>query len=143
MLDSNSVLITIKNKETHIPKVIKAVQTFLKKTSFSRDFSVFIAVVLDELLSNIIHYGFDDDNSHEITVSADIVKGSFKLMVQDDGREFNPLKYPAADVSLPLDHRKLGGLGIYLVRQIMDNVHYENKDGKNILVLSKAERRDR
>lgn len=139
MAEKQTAVFKIDNKEAQISKAIDFVQCFLKKTSFSPDFNTFISVVMDELLSNIIRYAFQDDLLHKISISLSVVEHKLCLVLQDDGMPFNPLDYPVVDTEIPLEKRKLGGLGIYIVRQIMDSVKYENKDGMNILTLCKAE----
>jgi len=57
--------------------------------------------------------------------------------VEDDGREFNPLASPPVDVSVPLERRPIGGLGIHMIRQLMDSVTYRRENGRNILKLVK------
>ena len=130
----------IKNREREIPKALKFVQNDLEKGDFSRDFAIFIDITIDEVLSNIIHYAYTDKDAHEITIETKSNKSTFTLTFEDDGIPFNPLSHvPETQADIPLVHRKKGGLGIYLITRIVDDIKYERVDGKNILTLIKTE----
>ena len=93
---------------------------------------------LDELFSNIISYGFEDESEHRIKFS--LVKDSKTLIVQveDDGIPFNPLDVTGPEVSQDLDSINIGGLGIHLVKEMMDDIDYKRVEGKNKLILKKC-----
>ena len=93
---------------------------------------------LDELFSNIISYGFEDESEHQIKFS--LVKDSKTLIVQveDDGIPFNPLDVAGLEVSQDLDSINIGGLGIHLVKEMMDDIDYKRVEGKNKLILKKC-----
>ena len=63
--------------------------------------------------------------------------GSIVLVLTDTGKEFDPTAAPEADVTLSAEDRQIGGLGIFLIRQIMNEVKYERIEGKNVLTLEK------
>ena len=96
-----------------------------------------INLVLDELFTNIISYGFRDDLEHLIKIQINRENGTLTLCVEDDGVPFNPLK--TKDIELPCDIEgyKIGGLGLHLVKKLMDQVCYERCEGKNKLTLKK------
>ena len=93
---------------------------------------------LDELFSNIISYGFEDESEHQIKFY--LVKDSKTLIVQveDDGIPFNPLDVTGPEVSQDLDSINIGGLGIHLVKEMMDDIDYKRVEGKNKLILKKC-----
>ena len=93
---------------------------------------------LDELFSNIISYGFEDESEHRIKFS--LVKDSKTLIVQveDDGIPFNPLDVTGPEVSHDLESINIGGLGIHLVKEMMDDIDYKRVEGKNKLILKKC-----
>ena len=64
-------------------------------------------------------------------------EGSIVFVLTDTGKEFDPTLAPEADITLSADEREIGGLGIFLIRQIMNEVRYERIDGKNVLTLEK------
>jgi serine/threonine-protein kinase RsbW len=96
-----------------------------------------LAVVLDEILSNVVRHGFCDGRQHEISIDLAIEPDLVVLTLEDDGPPFDPLTYPPPDVDADLDTRALGGLGIHLVRRLMDDVRYERVAERNRVVLRK------
>lgn len=93
-------------------------------------------VAIDEILSNIILYGFPDKELHHIAIRLDLYTDRIELIIRDDGIPFNPLTYPEPDTTSPLEERVSGGLGIHLVRKLMSKVSYERKNGQNVLRLA-------
>ena len=100
-----------------------------------------ITLALEEILVNIRSYAYTDKEAHEITVILSSDTAEFFAKIIDDGRAFNPLESKEPDVTASLDTRKVGGLGIYLVRKVMDGVEYKREKGKNILRLNKIIRK--
>jgi serine/threonine-protein kinase RsbW len=93
---------------------------------------------LDELFTNIISYGFEDDSDHRIKFSLAKKKETLVVLVEDDGKPFNPLEAAAPEVSQDLDSINIGGLGIHLVKKMMDAIDYQRVKGKNRLILKKC-----
>ena len=93
---------------------------------------------LDELFTNIISYGFEDKSEHQIKFT--FAKDDDKLVVkmEDDGVPFNPLEVESPDMSQDLDSINIGGMGIHLVKKMMDDIDYQRAEGKNRLVLTKC-----
>ncbi len=98
-----------------------------------------ITLVLDELITNIISYGYNSPDNYTIDVSASHDNGTLELLLVDDARPFNPVTAAPPELDVPLDERvkPIGGMGIHLVKAMMDEVEYERKDGKNYLKLKK------
>ena len=94
-------------------------------------------VALDELLKNTIEYGFTGRNGGELTVAVELGTDRVTLTLTDDGAPFDPFAVADPDTSLAVDARRIGGLGIYLVRKMMDEVSYERRADRNIVVLEK------
>lgn len=97
-----------------------------------------LQVSLDEVLSNIIAYGYADMAEHEILVRLAIVGGTLIAEIEDDGLPFDPTRAPAPDLSGDIAQRKVGGLGIHLVRSLNGKMSYERVGGKNRLRLENA-----
>jgi len=101
--------------------------------------AVFAAnLALEELITNIIKYGYDDAERHVIRVRAEIDFGRFLLRISDDGHPFNPFDQPTPDTSLPIEERPIGGLGIHFVRNLLDEYRHEWRDGRNVVTVGKA-----
>jgi anti-sigma regulatory factor (Ser/Thr protein kinase) len=94
-------------------------------------------LVLEEAVTNIISHGYSDHREHEILVRIRIESGEVIAELKDDARPFNPLTAPDADVTTPLDERTAGGLGIHLMRKLMDGIEYQRLEDGNLLILKK------
>lgn len=95
-------------------------------------------VAIDEILSNIAFYAYGDGEG-DMTVKADKINGgkTVRLTFMDRGVYFDPLKKEDPDITLSAEERKIGGLGIFMVKKSMDQVSYERRDDTNILVIEK------
>jgi len=96
-----------------------------------------INVVLDELISNIIKYGYSDDAAHEIHVKLSASDTAVEIGIEDDGKAFDPFALPEPDLSLPLAERPVGGLGVHFVRKLMNDVKYKHENNRNYMFLKK------
>ncbi len=98
-----------------------------------------ISVALDELLTNTILYGLagDPGDRGEVTVDAELHADRLEVTLSDNGRPFDPFTRSAPDTTLSVEDRPIGGLGIHLVRRLVDDVRYERRSGRNIVVLTK------
>lgn len=96
-----------------------------------------VHVALDEALSNVVRHGFADAEPHEITVVLTLATDELQVAIEDDGHSFNPLTAPRADLDSPLKERRVGGVGVHLIRELMDHVHYERVNSRNRLVMVK------
>ena len=96
-----------------------------------------LAVALDELITNTVTHGYPDGRDHDIELHLDVTDSGLSAEVIDDASAFNPLEHPVPDTTLPAEQRPIGGLGIHLVRNLMDEVAYERRDGRNHVRLVK------
>ena len=97
-----------------------------------------LEVALDEVLSNVVRHGSAAGRLGPIAVDLDIQGSRIEVVITDDAPAFNPLEVQAPEASVPLEDRPLGGLGIALVRALMDEVTYERRDGRNRLTFRKS-----
>ncbi len=95
-------------------------------------------IALDELMSNVARYAYHPGTG-DITVSVEILDDPqrVRLTLSDSGTPYDPNKAADPDVTLSAEERKIGGLGIFIVRKSMDKIDYEYKDGKNVLTIEK------
>ena len=96
-----------------------------------------INVCLDEIFTNIVSYGFTDESTHSIKFTFKAAGNELIIDVQDDGVPFNPVKKEDPKIPEDLVHLKIGGLGISIVKKLMDEVCYNRKQGINKLTLKK------
>lgn len=95
-----------------------------------------LMVAMDEVASNIVHYSGATDFDVEIDFPED--PDAVRISFSDAGKAFNPLtEASAADMTAKLEDRQIGGLGMFMVKKMMDNVEYVHENGRNILTISK------
>ncbi len=127
-----------------IPSEISELSTiaeFIEQTgdklelSFKAVFDINLA--LDELITNIINYGYATEKKGNIIVNVKKDENHVTVVIRDKGKEFNPFEMENPDISLGVEERKIGGLGIYFVKTKMDSVKYERINDENIITLLK------
>ena len=96
-----------------------------------------ILLCVEEALSNVIRHGTVTEPEDEVWVRASLGPGKIEIQVEDNGAAFDPLLHPPPVLDRTLEQRRTGGLGIHLVRQLMDHVSYERSGGRNILRMAK------
>ncbi|HVF39049.1 MAG TPA: ATP-binding protein [Gemmatimonadaceae bacterium] len=94
-------------------------------------------VALDELLANVIAHGMAGADVGSLTFEVEPDKDRLTVTLIDDGPPFDPFSQTGPDTTLSIEDRQLGGLGIHLVRKLMDEVSYERRDGRNVVTLKK------
>ncbi|HNY13572.1 MAG TPA: SpoIIE family protein phosphatase, partial [Candidatus Wallbacteria bacterium] len=128
----------IKNKLPELAKVAELIEEIGEKWGVSQKAVIDVNVCVEELIVNTISYGYSEGAEREIEISVTREERAIKIRIEDDGLEFDPLKAPApVDMDKPLMDRKIGGLGIHFVKNLMDDFEYKRADGKNIITLTK------
>ena len=88
-------------------------------------------------MTNIISYAYDDDADHYVMVRVALDRDVVSVRVEDDGRAFNPLDAAPPDLRLGADERPIGGLGVHIVRSVMDTLEYQRENERNVLIMTK------
>lgn len=101
------------------------------------DLEFTIHLVAEEIVSNIVNYAYEDPSVGTLDVEIEKADKEIVLKFIDKGKPFNPLEKEDPDTSLSVEERPIGGLGIYLVKQMMSNVVYEHVGDKNVLRIQK------
>jgi serine/threonine-protein kinase RsbW len=130
-------IITIANKIEQLDVLVAELEQIAEEWELPMAFSMNLNLVLEELVTNIIFYGYTDDAVHEITILFATDDQKIKLELTDDAKAFNPLLAAEPDMNTSIEDMKIGGLGIHLVKKIMDDIQYQRIDDKNILTLTK------
>ena len=126
---------------SEIPRLIDWVEACCGGEGLADQVSFRVALALEEAVTNIICHAFAGmPPPHVITVRLDITARLLTAEITDNGRPFDPTAAPVPDLSLPLEERPAGGLGIHLMRSMMDRIDYRRSGGKNLLRLEKAPR---
>lgn len=129
--------LSLRNDFDELSNLAEQVTTFLETNGVSAE-AVFAAnLAIEELVTNIIKYGYDDEAAHEIQLDLTLKDSVLAIEIRDDGHEFNPFDRPEPDTTLPAAERDIGGLGIHFVRKMLDSCLYERRDGMNIVSVSK------
>jgi len=115
--------------------VIQVVNVFLEPRELQSKLVYAVNLILEEILVNIIKYGYDDEDSHEIEVRIGVEEEEVALTVIDDGKEFNPLTVPRPDHSKSAMERIEEGLGLQFVRHMRNAMEYRREGEKNILSI--------
>lgn len=133
----HEVNVEIANEISEIPKVDEAFDRFAEEIALAPAVVQTFHIIFDELLNNIITYGYRDDEHHTIEVSMELLGRRLSVTITDDGVPFNPLSQRAPDTTLSIEERNIGGLGIHLVKSMADECSYQRKIDKNVLSIMK------
>lgn len=125
------------NDIQQIPQLAEFIETIADEIRLDQGLAMSLNLALEEAVTNVILYAYPEGSDGLVDIEAVMSKGRLKFIISDSGRAFDPTAAPEADVTLGVEDRPIGGLGIYLVRKIMDSVSYERAEGKNILTLIK------
>ncbi len=124
-----------------VPQLIDWVGSRCAADGLGDDVTFQMTLALEEGVVNVITHAFEGlSPPHSIKVRLDITAASVTAEIIDNGQFFDPTSAPDPDLSLPLEERRPGGLGIHLMRSMMDRLHYRRSAGNNILRLEKARR---
>ncbi|MBT5873018.1 MAG: ATP-binding protein [Candidatus Latescibacteria bacterium] len=132
-----SIDIDIRNDLTELQRVMESVEHLSEEQSWEPGLGMRIQLILEELITNIISYGYADSERHEIMIRLHSDSESVRIRIEDDAGPFDPLEMETPDLSVPVQEREPGGLGVHLVRNLADDIGYTRQDGKNILTLCK------
>jgi len=131
------VKVTVKNRIEDLLRVNSLFESFATQHDINGRLRYHLLVSIEEILTNIIKYGFDEEGVHPIHITFRRVEEQIEMEFEDRGREFNPLEIGGPDLDIPLEERKLGGLGIHLVKKMVDEAKYRREGDRNILLLRK------
>ncbi|SCJ97542.1 Serine/threonine-protein kinase BtrW [uncultured Eubacterium sp.] len=121
-----------------LDRVLEFIDANLERSQFPAKVQVQINIAIEELFVNIARYAYRPYVG-EVTIRVETETAPSQATIRfiDRGRPYNPLQKEDPDVTLSAEEREIGGLGIYMVKQSMDEIYYEYQDGKNILTLKK------
>jgi serine/threonine-protein kinase RsbW len=128
----------IENKIDELSSLAGKIEDLAKEWELSEDLTMKINLVIEEAVSNIIFYAFKDRGKHKIRISVSLDANNLEIVLKDEGVPFNPLLQQKPDIDLPAEERPVGGLGIFLMAQVMDDMHYTRDKNQNVLMLKKS-----
>jgi serine/threonine-protein kinase RsbW len=127
---------TLSDGKAGFPNLLEAIEAHLEDREVPPGAAAQLMIAFDEIISNVLNHGADG-RAPTVEVRLAIGGGRVQAEVSDDGKPFDPLAAPPPDTSLPVDERPIGGLGVHLVRELMDDVAYAHEKGRNRLRFSK------
>lgn len=128
----------IKNEISEISRLATFIEEVGDELQLSPSLVMSLNLVLEEAVSNIILYAYPNAMGDNITIQADKNDNMLVFTITDSGIEFDPTQVKEADISLSAEERSIGGLGIYLIKKIMNEVTYQRIEGTNVFTLKKT-----
>lgn len=125
------------NRLQDLIPTLNELESLLLKESLPRAVVNELRLIAEEGISNIILYAHEGGEERRIEVTVSCNGREVRLELRDDGKPFNPLDAPNPDLDAPLEARPEGGLGIYLMRSLTDEMSYARESGRNVLILKK------
>ena len=127
-----------RNDLLEVARVGDGVRALWAGLGLPEDLEMPVTLALEETLSNVIRHGCNPGQEYDIQVRFTADNRNVEVEVSDNARPFDPLSLPPPDLDVPIEQRKAGGLGVFLVRQLVDEVAYEFRGGRNHLRFRKA-----
>ena len=134
----NDIKIELRNDLSELGRLTQEITDYCECSGLSPHILFALNLSLEEVVSNVMSYGYEDDHEHMILVRIGRSGSELHIEVEDDGIAFNPLEQEPPDTEAPIEERPIGGLGIHLVRHYMDELHYRRHEGRNILLMKKS-----
>ena len=126
---------TIRNDLSELTLANDALHLFLGEHPLPPQATYALNLSIEELLTNIIKYSYDDTAEHVIDIQVELSPWHIVLTIQDDGQAFNPLEQEAPDITKPPEEREIGGLGLHMVREMCEEMEYRREGDRNITVV--------
>ena len=130
--------ITLPNDVAEVPRLAEFIDQACEAAGMDMGTTMQMNLAAEEAVVNVMNYAYAPGTSGTVEVSARVIDGCLTLVIEDHGTPFDPTAKEAADTTLSAEERSIGGLGIHLVRELMDSLSYERTDdGRNILTMTK------
>jgi anti-sigma regulatory factor (Ser/Thr protein kinase) len=130
--------LVISNEISELGQVEAAIEKLSESWGLMPKVGMNINLVLEEIISNTIFYGYNDDIDHKIVIEFTLGEGYIEIEISDDAAEFDIAGTGEfKDVDKSVDERKIGGLGIHFVKTLMDKLEYRREENRNIITLTK------
>ncbi|MBO7110892.1 MAG: SpoIIE family protein phosphatase [Bacteroidaceae bacterium] len=129
--------LTLTNDLKRVPRLNAFIDEVCEANGFDMATTMQINLAIEEAVVNVMNYAYPEGTKGDITIEAKANKTEMSIIISDTGKPFDPTAKAEVDITLSAEDRSIGGLGIHLIRQIMDNINYERIDGHNVLTLMK------
>ena len=129
--------LTLSNDLKRVPRLNTFIDEVCEANGFDMAATMQINLAIEEAVVNVMNYAYPVGTVGNITIEVKSNGSEVSFIISDTGKPFDPTAKPEVDITLSAEDRSIGGLGIHLIRQIMDHINYERVDGHNILTLIK------
>lgn len=129
--------ITLPNDVQTVPQLNIFVDEACEAAELDMSTTIKMNLAIEEAVVNVMSYAYPNGTKGAVDIDALVTDDELKFVISDKGTPFDPTQQAEVDTSLSAEERTIGGLGIHLIRQIMDTIHYEHTDDRNVLTLSK------
>ncbi|MGV8136404.1 MAG: ATP-binding protein [Mangrovibacterium sp.] len=129
--------LVIQNKISELNRLVSFLERLEEEWNLPPALVPSLNLALEEALSNVIFYAFESGTENQIGIEFSLKEKEITIVISDEGKPYDPTRKEDPDINLPVEDRPIGGLGIFLIRQIMDDVKYCREDRKNRLTLIK------
>ena len=136
-MESHKYSFELKNDLSELEDLCQHLNKFGQAVGLSETCITDVNICLDELFTNVVSYGFEDNLEHLIQFTMNLDNQVLTLSIEDEGIPFNPLEKKDPEVPADLIDIRIGGLGIHIVKKLMDDIRYQRKQGKNKLTMKK------
>ena len=130
--------ICIKNKISELEKVAQFVEEIGEELGLNMELQMNLNLVMEEMVTNVIFYAYPQDEEADIELLAKSDGKELTFVLSDQGKEFDPTAKEDTDLDVNPADRELGGMGIFIVKNIMNKVTYQRLEGKNLLTMTKG-----
>lgn len=128
----------IKNKISELEKVAQFIEEIGEELGLSMELQMNLNLVMEEMVTNVIFYAYPQGEVADIELLAKSDGKELTFVLSDQGKEFDPTAKEDADLDVNPADRELGGMGIFIVKNIMNKVTYQRLEGKNLLTMTKG-----
>lgn len=135
-MDTPRSTIRLPASRDYLQDVIAFVETNAEAAGVSPARCSGLCLAVEEAFVNICDYAFEDGRGQQVELACLATVDAFVLEIIDTGREFNPLSVPEPDLSIPLEQRQIGGLGVHFIRNFTDHADWRREDDRNRLRLT-------
>ena len=135
-MSAPALVLTLRNDLSELARIAEVIEAHGESCDWPMKWILNLNLSLDELITNIVSYAYQDSEEHEIHVTLTERNGSLVTVLEDDGMAFDPFTMvPEPDLDADVEERRIGGLGVYFVKTLMDEATYERLDGRNRVTL--------
>lgn len=129
--------LTLHNDVQEVPQLAAFIDEVAEACGIDMATTMSLNLAMEEAVVNVMNYAYPAGTVGNVDIDAEFADGQLTFVLSDSGTPFDPTQAGTPDLTLDAEERPIGGLGIFLVRQIMDTIVYRRSDGKNILTLTK------